>query len=59
MAEHARGRGVLGFMAEIMASNENMIRLARSGKGNVSVAHGRTRVRLGMTCLETARARQR
>ncbi len=37
MAEHARARGVLGFVAEIMASNENMIRLARSGQGNVSV----------------------
>lgn len=31
MAEHARGRGVRGFVAEIMASNENMIRLARAG----------------------------
>ncbi len=33
MAAHARGRGVRGFVAEIMASNENMIRLARSAAG--------------------------
>ena len=46
MAEHARGRGVLGFMAEIMASNENMIRLARSGKGNVSVENTGSTVRV-------------
>jgi len=39
MAEHARGRGVLGFVAEILASNETMIRLARSGKGKMSVEH--------------------
>jgi acyl-CoA hydrolase/RimJ/RimL family protein N-acetyltransferase len=31
MAEHAKGRGVRGFVAEILASNENMIRLARAG----------------------------
>ncbi|MCY7314834.1 MAG: GNAT family N-acetyltransferase [Rubrivivax sp.] len=33
LAAHARGRGVRGFVAEIMASNEHMIRLARSGGG--------------------------
>ena len=31
MAEHAAGRGVRGFVAEIMASNDGMIQLARSG----------------------------
>jgi acyl-CoA hydrolase/GNAT superfamily N-acetyltransferase len=31
MAEHAAKRGVRGFVAEIMASNLQMIRLARSG----------------------------
>jgi GNAT superfamily N-acetyltransferase len=46
MAEHARGRGVLGFVAEIMASNDNMIRLARSGKGNVSVENTGSTVRV-------------
>jgi len=30
LAEHARGRGVRGFVAEILASNAQMIRLARS-----------------------------
>lgn len=46
MAEHARGRGVLGFVAEIMASNENMIRLARAGQGNVSVENSGSTVRV-------------
>jgi L-amino acid N-acyltransferase YncA len=31
LAEHARGRGVRGFVAEIMPGNLNMIRLARAG----------------------------
>jgi len=31
MAAHAQARGVRGFVAEIMASNESMIRLARAG----------------------------
>lgn len=38
LLEHARGRSVQGFMAEILATNEKMIRLARAGKGDVSVA---------------------
>ena len=46
MAEHARGRGVLGFVAEILASNETMIRLARSGKGKMSVEHTGSTVRV-------------
>ena len=37
MVEHAQGRGVRGFVAEIMASNDKMIRLAQAGTGNVSV----------------------
>ena len=41
MAEHARQRGVLGFVAEIMASNEPMIRLAQKAAGNSgSNGHG-------------------
>ncbi|MDO9073076.1 MAG: GNAT family N-acetyltransferase [Rubrivivax sp.] len=35
MAEHARQRGVRGFVAEILSSNENMIRLARASAGAV------------------------
>jgi acyl-CoA hydrolase/GNAT superfamily N-acetyltransferase len=46
MAEHARGRGVRGFVAEIMASNDGMIRLARSGAGNVSVENAGSTVRV-------------
>ncbi len=41
LLEHARDRGVQGFMAEILATNEKMIRLARasagSGAGSVTV----------------------
>ena len=37
MTEHAQARGVRGFVAEILASNPNMIRLARSGATNVNV----------------------
>jgi acyl-CoA hydrolase/L-amino acid N-acyltransferase YncA len=36
MVAHARKRGVRGFVAEVLAENENMIRLARSASGNVS-----------------------
>ena len=39
MAEHARLRGVRGFVAEIMADNDAMIRLARAGATDVSVEH--------------------
>ncbi len=35
MAEHAQQRGVRGFVAEILSSNENMIRLARASAGVV------------------------
>jgi acyl-CoA hydrolase/GNAT superfamily N-acetyltransferase len=37
MAEHARERGVPGFVAEILASNEAMIRLARRAATQVQV----------------------
>ncbi len=37
MVAHAKGRSVRGFVAEIMASNDNMIRLAQAGTGQVSV----------------------
>ena len=37
LLEHARARNVQGFMAEILAANEKMIRLARAGAGDVSV----------------------
>ena len=46
MAEHAKGRGVLGFVADIMASNDNMVRLARAGPGKVSVEHTGSTVRV-------------
>ena len=52
MAEHAAGRGVRGFVAEIMASNDGMIRLARSGlalaggPGQVSVENSGSTVRI-------------
>lgn len=35
MVEHARQRGVLGFVAEILASNETMVRLARRASAQV------------------------
>jgi acyl-CoA hydrolase/L-amino acid N-acyltransferase YncA len=38
LLEHAQARGVQGFVAEILATNERMIRLARAGTGDVSVA---------------------
>jgi acyl-CoA hydrolase/N-acetylglutamate synthase-like GNAT family acetyltransferase len=37
MSEHARARGVRGFVAEILATNEHMIKLARSLADNVQV----------------------
>ena len=37
LAAHARRHGVRGFVAEIMAGNARMIRLARAGEGRVSV----------------------
>ncbi len=37
MVAHAKTRGVRGFVADILATNENMIRLARAGSSNVSV----------------------
>jgi acyl-CoA hydrolase/GNAT superfamily N-acetyltransferase len=37
LAAHARRHGVRGFVAEIMAGNGRMIRLARAGQGRVSV----------------------
>ncbi len=52
MAEHAKGRGVRGFVAEIMASNQNMIRLARAGaeqgSSNVTVENNGGTVRITM-----------
>ena len=46
MAEHARQRGVLGFVAEILASNETMVRLARRASAQVHTesASGTVRV---------------
>lgn len=37
MTEHALARGVRGFVAEILASNPHMIRLARNGASTVNV----------------------
>jgi hypothetical protein len=44
MAEHAMARGVRGFVAEIMATNQNMIRLAQAGSTKVTVEPGGTTV---------------
>ncbi len=44
MAEHAAARGVRGFVAEIMSTNQNMIRLAQAGSTNVTVEPGGTTV---------------
>jgi acyl-CoA hydrolase/RimJ/RimL family protein N-acetyltransferase len=37
MAEHAKGRGLRGFVAEILPSNGKMIALARKGSENIQV----------------------
>ncbi|WP_349741340.1 GNAT family N-acetyltransferase [Roseateles cavernae] len=39
LAAHARAAGVLGFVAEILPSNEHMIRLARQGASQVKAEH--------------------
>ena len=44
MSEHAAARGVRGFVAEIMSTNANMIRLAQAGSTNVSVEPNGTTV---------------
>ncbi len=44
MREHAAARGVRGFVAEIMSTNANMIRLAQAGSTNVSVEPNGTTV---------------
>ncbi len=46
LASHAKVRGVRGFVAEIMAGNDNMIRLARTAAGNVSVDSSGSTVRV-------------
>lgn len=46
MSSHAMGRGVRGFLAEILASNDNMIRLARKGSPNVNTEKTRDTVRV-------------
>jgi len=46
MAEHARARGVRGFVAEILPDNDNMIRLAKAVPGNVNVEQLRDTVRV-------------
>lgn len=46
MAAHAAGRGVRGFVAEILSSNPNMIRLARGASSNVSVESSGSTVRV-------------
>ncbi len=48
MVEHAQGRGVRGFVAEIMASNDKMIRLAQTGTREVSVESTGGTVRVTM-----------
>jgi len=46
MAEHAKARGVRGFVAEILPDNDNMIRLAKAVPGNVNVEQLRDTVRV-------------
>ncbi len=46
LAEHARKRGVRGFVAEILSTNAHMIRLAKSGSAQVSVEPGGDTVRV-------------
>ena len=46
MAEHARSRGVLGFVAEIMSINTHMIKLASAGSSNVRIDPNGTTVRV-------------
>jgi acyl-CoA hydrolase/GNAT superfamily N-acetyltransferase len=46
MVEHARNRGVLGFVADIMATNANMIRLANTGSNNVRIVSSGTTVKV-------------
>ena len=46
MAEHAKARGVLGFVAEIMSSNAHMIRLSNTGSTNVRVESSGTTVKV-------------
>ena len=46
MAAHAKSRGVRGFVADILPSNQNMIRLASSGSTKVSVTREDDTVRV-------------
>jgi L-amino acid N-acyltransferase YncA len=46
LLEHARSRSVQGFVAEILATNEKMIKLARAGEGDVSVVSEGSVVRM-------------
>lgn len=39
LAAHAQRRGVLGFVAEILSTNEHMIKLARLGSTGVKIEH--------------------
>jgi len=46
LAEHAMARGVRGFVAEMLSTNANMVRLAHTGTANVSVEAAGTTVRV-------------
>ena len=46
MTEHAKARGVRGFVAEIMSINAHMIKLASAGSSNVRVESGGTTVKV-------------
>jgi acyl-CoA hydrolase/L-amino acid N-acyltransferase YncA len=48
MMAHASARGVRGFVAEILATNDNMIRLARSASSSVTVENEGSTVRVTM-----------
>jgi len=46
MSEHARLRGVRGFVAEVLSNNERMIRLARSLSSNIQLESMGSSVRI-------------
>lgn len=48
MIAHAASRGVRGFVAEILSSNDHMIRLARNGGGNAETEEMGDTVRVTM-----------
>ncbi len=46
MVEHARARGIRGFVADMLSTNVNMVRLAHTGSSSVSVEPNGTTLRV-------------